>query len=117
MLPANLRILLCKDPVDMRRSFDGLTAIAMSVLAEDPKSGALFVFLNKRKNQLKALWWDKNGYCILSKRLQRSIFVIPSKMNDSACDAASIRVDGAALATLIAGRDRSIESRVDHNLN
>lgn len=63
----------------MRRSFDGLSLAAQEHLEEDPESGALFVFVNKRKNRLKALWFDRNGYCLLYKRLHRARFVLPDK--------------------------------------
>jgi transposase len=61
----------------MRRSFDGLSLAAQEHLGEDPKSGALFVFVNKRKNRVKVLWFERNGYCLLYKRLHRARFQLP----------------------------------------
>lgn len=61
----------------MRRSFDGLSLAAQERLGEDPRSGALFVFVNKRKNRVKVLWFDHNGYCLLYKRLHRARFKVP----------------------------------------
>ena len=70
----NLRIWLCTSPTDMRCSFDGLAARARNLLAEDPLSGALFVFPNRRRTQLKILFFDRNGYCVWAKRLERGLF-------------------------------------------
>ena len=65
MIPASVRIFVCTEPVDMRRSFDGLAFAAKEKLGQDPQCGALFVFINRRANRLKTLWFDRNGYCIL----------------------------------------------------
>jgi transposase len=69
-----LRIWLYLEPVDMRRSFDGLAAIAKNQMHEDPLSGHLFVFINKRKTYLKVLFFDRTGYCIWAKRLEAGQF-------------------------------------------
>ena len=76
MIPSSTRIFVCMEPQDMRRGFDGLALAAQEQLGEDPLSGALFVFTNKRKNRLKVLWFDRNGYCLLYKRLHRARFVL-----------------------------------------
>ncbi len=65
MLPAGVRIFLCTEPQDMRRSFDALALVTRELLHEDPQSGALFVFVGKRPTRAKVLWWDRNGYCLL----------------------------------------------------
>lgn len=78
MIPSDVRILVCTEPQDMRRSFDGLCLVVEQYVGADPKSGALFVFTNKRKNRLKVLWFDRNGFCILYKRLHRARFELPS---------------------------------------
>lgn len=77
MIPSGVRIFVCRDPQDMRRSFDGLSKSAREVLGEDPNSGALFVFTNKRRNRLKVLWYDGTGHCILYKRVHRARFRLP----------------------------------------
>jgi transposase len=100
VIPASVRIFVCREPQDLRRSFDGLALAAQQQLGEDPQSGALLCFVNKRFNRLKILWWDRNGYCLLYKRLHRAIFRIPPGEVPSA---ASIRLSGAQLAELIAG--------------
>lgn len=73
-----LRRILChRDPVDMRKSFDGLLALVKGVLGEDPLSGSLFVFFNRRGNHLKLVYWDRTGFCLFAKRLERGHFVLP----------------------------------------
>jgi transposase len=79
VIPATVRIFVCPEPQDMRRSFDGLALAAQEHLGEDPQGGAVFVFCNKRRDRLKALWFDTNGYCILYKRLHRAHFVMPDR--------------------------------------
>jgi transposase len=59
----------------MRRSFDGLSALTARALGQDPMSGALFVFINRRATQMKVLYWDRTGYCVWAKRLERGRFV------------------------------------------
>lgn len=99
MLPASVRILVCTVPQDMRRSFDTLAAVVRDVLHEEPQSGALYVFVGKRPTRVKVLWWDRNGFCLLAKRLHRALFVMP----DAAEGVPSVRIDGAALSQLLSG--------------
>lgn len=79
MIPASVRVFVCAEPQDMRRSFDALALAAQQHLGEDPQTGAVFVFCNKRCDRLKALWFDRNGYCILYKRLHRARFELPEQ--------------------------------------
>lgn len=111
MIPASVRIFVCTQPLDLRRSFDGLALATRQVLGEDPQSGALFCFLNKRSNRLKILWWDRNGYCLLYKRLHRARFALP-RSGESGKGA--IRIHAGALAELIRGISREEKSRVTH---
>jgi transposase len=69
-----VRVWLCTQPTDMRRSFDGLSGMVKHQLQEDPLSGQLFVFINRRKTQIKVLYFDRSGYCIWSKRLVQGQF-------------------------------------------
>jgi transposase len=103
MLPSTVRVFVCTEPQDMRRSFDGL-----ALLGEDPQSGALFVFVGKRRNRAKVLWFERNGYCLLYKRLHRALFSLPA-----ASDGAppSVRIDGAGLAALLAGMPQPQRAR------
>ena len=105
MLPAQVRIFVCTQAVDMRRSFDGLALATTQLLGEDPRSGGLFVFVGKRANRVKVLWWDRNGYCLLYKRLHRALFCMPSAARDGM--GAQVRIDGAGLALLLAGVEKS----------
>lgn len=107
MIPSSVRIFVCTEPQDMRRSFDGLALATREILGEDPESGALFCFVNKRANRLKILWWDDNGYCLLYKRLHRALFRTPP----SGGTISSVQIDGPALARLIAGVAAERKSR------
>jgi transposase len=71
------RILAYREPVDMRKSFDGLVAITNGVHGEDPLSGSLFVFFNRRRNYMKLVYWDRTGFCLFAKRLEHGHFVLP----------------------------------------
>jgi transposase len=69
-----VRIWLYAAPTDMRKSFDGLSALVKTKLAEDPLSGQLFTFINRRRTQLKVLYFDRGGYCVWAKRLEQGRF-------------------------------------------
>lgn len=79
MMPSSVRIFVCSEPQDMRRSFDGLSRAVEEHLGEDPHSGALYCFVNKRANRLKVLWADGSGLCILYKRVHGAKFQLPGK--------------------------------------
>jgi len=72
------RVLAYGNPVDMRKSFDGLLALVQGVLGEDPLSGSLFVFFNRRGNYMKLVYWDRTGFCLFAKRLEQGRFRLPS---------------------------------------
>ncbi len=76
-LPASVRVYLCLSPVDMRRSFDGLAAMAEQVMGQDPLSGHLFVFRGRRGDRVKVLFWDRDGYALWYKRLEKGVFRFP----------------------------------------
>jgi len=99
VIPRGTRIFVCTRAQDMRLSFDGLALVAQQVLGEDPRSGALFCFVGRRSTRLKILWWDRNGYCLLYKRLHRAVFRLP----DGAPEHPRLAIDGRELATLLAG--------------
>ena len=103
MIPVTVRIFVYTEAVDMRRGFDGLALIARESMAQDPRSGALFIFANKRADRLKAVWWDRNGYCVLYKRAHRAVFELPSASEpNSAC----VRIEGRVLGELLAGKNK-----------
>ena len=97
MIAATTRIFICAEAQDMRRSFDGLALAAREHLGEDPKSGALFAFVNKRRNRLKVLWFDQNGFCILYKRIHRAHFELPG----------SRTIDAHTLGLILRGVEKS----------
>lgn len=99
MLPASVRILVCTARQDMRKSFDTLAAVVREILREEPQSGALYVFVGKRPTRVKVLWWDRNGYCLLYKRLHQALFVVPTSDGEPA----AVQIDGRALAELLTG--------------
>jgi transposase len=75
--PASVRVFLCLEPADMRRSFDGLCAMVAGIMRDDPLSGHLFVFRSRRADRVKVLYWDRDGLVILYKRLERGTFRFP----------------------------------------
>ena len=71
---SGVRVWLYTHPTDMRKSYDGLSALVKNQLQEDPLSGQLFVFINRKGTQTKILYFDRSGYCIWSKRLEQGTF-------------------------------------------
>ncbi len=100
MIPTSVRIFVCTERQDMRRSFDALALVVRESLALDPESGALFVFASKRSNRLEVLWFDHNGYCILYKRLHGALFQLPDATDT---ERPLAKLDPRALAMLIRG--------------
>lgn len=87
----------------MRRSFDALGLVVQERLALDPQSGALFVFASKRGNRIKVLWFDRNGYCILYKRLHQAHFELPEAGRS---DRPLVSIDPRMLTTILAGVEK-----------
>jgi transposase len=98
----SMRIYLAVEAVDMRKSFDGLSAVAENTLKEDPLQGALFLFSNKRRNRLKALLWDGSGMWVFAKRLERGAFTWPKGVD---CPNGKLNLKHEALAMLLGGID------------
>jgi len=76
-LPPAVKLLACTTPVDMRRSFDGLASAVEEHLGADPMSGHVFCFFNRRGDHLRLLWWDRDGWMLLAKRLETGRFQMP----------------------------------------
>jgi transposase len=77
-LPASVKIYLCLEPCDMRRSFDGLSAMAEQVIGVNPLGGHLLVFTNKRADRVKILYWDRDGWALWYKRLEAGTYRFPA---------------------------------------
>jgi transposase len=73
-IPGNTRIFICLQPVNMRKSFEGLSALVEQLFPGELLSGALFIFLNRRKDHMKILFWDNDGLIIWFKRLEKGAF-------------------------------------------
>lgn len=95
----NTRVWLYTRPTDMRKSYDGLSALVKNVLCEAPLSGHLFVFCNRRRTQIKVLYFDRSGYCIWSKRLEQGRFQSSSSAGDK------VALDWTGLKLLLEGID------------
>ena len=76
-LPASVRVYLATAPCDMRRSFDGLHALVNAVLQMDAFAGHLFVFANRRRDRVKILYWDRDGFAVWAKRLEEGTYAMP----------------------------------------
>ena len=99
---SHLKIYLAVEPADMRKSYNGLYALATEKLEEDPKAGGLFIFSNRRHNRLKILYFDRTGVCVLAKRLEKGTFQWPRSATG---DSPKIVLSPAALQLLIDGVD------------
>ena len=79
MLPSAVRIFLCTRPTDLRKSFDGLTGLVQECFGQDPLTGHLFLFLNRRRDRIKILYFDRDGLAIWYKRLEAGSFQMPAR--------------------------------------
>ena len=93
------RILAYGEPVDMRKSFNGLIGVVQGVLGEDPLSDTLFVFFNRRGNYMKLITWDRTGFCLFAKRLEQGRFRLPRGESKQEIDERTFRLilDGIVL--------------------
>jgi len=105
-LTPTVRVFVAAEPIDMRGSFDALAG-AVRRLALDPLDGHLYVFLNRRRRLAKVLWFDRSGYCVLAKRLERGTFQLPEVPGG----ASQVLVDASTLASLLAGIDFTASRR------
>jgi transposase len=97
--PEVRRILAYREPVDLRKSIDGLVGLVKGVLAEDPLSGSVFVFFNRRGNYLKLVVWDRTGWCLVAKRLEHGRFRLPgeARTQEVSVQVFQLLLDGIAL--------------------
>ena len=106
-LPSAVRIFVCTTPTDMRRQFDGLSALVSHALEKDPLSGDFFVFLNRSRTLCKILCWDRDGYLLVAKRLERGRFQSPPASDNSA----SAEIDAVTLSMILGGIDLASAKR------
>ena len=108
-LPASVRVYLCTAPCDMRRSFDGLHAMVTNAMQLDALGGHLFVFSNKRRDRIKILYWDRDGFAIWAKRLEEGTYAMP--FDDNANAARRREITAQELGAILSGIDLSIAKR------
>lgn len=82
LLPSNLRVFLATGAMDMRKSINGLSIMVEGMLELDPFSGHLFAFCNRSKTIVKVLYWDRNGFCLWQKRLEKHRFKWPQSHDE-----------------------------------
>jgi transposase len=80
--PFHVRVFLATGHTDMRKSISGLSVLVARHFEQDPLSGHLFVFCNRRRNMVKILYWDRNGFCLWHKRLEKQFFKWPESRSD-----------------------------------
>ena len=100
LFPRAVKIYVATQPVNLRKSFDGLSNEVRAVLAQDPLSGHVFVFLNRRKTMVKLLVWTRGGFMIVHKRLERGTFSFAKNIHS---DATHVEVDAHELSLLLEG--------------
>jgi transposase len=107
MLPSAVRIFLCTRPTDLRQSFDGLSGLVQECFGQDLLTGHLFLFLNRRRDRIKILYFDRDGLAIWYKRLEAGSFQLPEAVPQD-----GIELQPAQLAMLLSGIDlRSARQR------
>lgn len=100
-LPASVRVYLCLTACDMRKSFDSLAALVRSQMDLDPLGGHLYVFWSRRKDRVKILYWDRDGFAVWAKRLEEGTYALPF------CESGEVRreITAQELAALLSGID------------
>ena len=104
LVPRAVRVYFATQPMNLHKSFDGLSNEIRHALGYDPLGGHVFVFLNRRKNQVKLIVWTRGGFTIVHKRLERGTFTFPARVVG---DATSVAIDVHELAMLLEGIDVS----------
>ena len=109
-IPRSVRIFIGSTPIDMRKSIDGLMAIVQEELEQDAYSGFLFVFVSRRADRVKILTWDKGGFVLVYKRLEKGQFKLPHMAPASM----AVEIDATQLTMLLDGIDFGRVRRPDH---
>jgi transposase len=100
LLPSAVRIFLCTRPTDLRKSFDGLSGLVQECFGQDPLTGHLFLFVNRRRDRIKILYFDRDGLAIWYKRLEAGSFQLPQPGDQD-----GVELQPAQLAMLLSGID------------
>lgn len=102
-LAPQIRVFLYRVPTDMRKSFHGLVALTESALKQDPLSGSLFVFFNRRRDRIKILYWGQTGFCIWYQQLQQGTYQLPTE--DALAAQETVEVTRSQLSLILDGID------------
>lgn len=102
-LPPQIRVFLYRLPTDMRKSFHGLIALTESELKQEPTSGSLFVFVNRRRDRMKILYWGQTGFCIWYQQLQKGTYQLPAAQDLAGRN--SLEVTRSQLSLILDGID------------
>jgi|HubBroStandDraft_3_1064219.scaffolds.fasta_scaffold226891_2 transposase len=103
-MPPSVRVYIAAQPTDLRKSFDGLSGLVAQTFGQDPLCGHLFVFRNRRGDQVRVLFWDRTGYAILGKKLARGRFHLAREVP---AGATHVEVEAAELSLMLEGIDLS----------
>jgi transposase len=103
-MPPSVRVYIAAQSTDLRKSFDGLSALVAQTFGQDPLCGHLFVFRNRRGDQIRVLFWDRTGYAILGKKLARGRFHLAREVPPGATH---VEVESAELGLMLEGIDLS----------
>jgi transposase len=115
-LPPQVRVFLYRLPTDMRKSFHGLVALTESALKQDPLSGSLFVFVNRRRDRITILYWGQTGYCIWYQQLQQGTYQLPGE--DALEEQPTLEVTRSQLSLILDGIDlASVRQRMRFQLS
>ena len=101
-LPPSVRIFVATAPCDMRKQFDGIALVVQQALGKDPRSGHLYVVFNRRGDHVRVLFWDRQGYCLFGKRLERGRFRVPWERDAAG---SSVEMEAVELALILEGID------------
>lgn len=108
-----VRIFVCTKPADMRKGFDGLSGMVQEFLGQDPLSGHLFLFFNKRRDRVKILFWDRDGLLIVYKRLEAGTFqnLDPASRTEQLSGSAGLELSAIDLTLILSGIDLTTARR------
>jgi transposase len=104
-LPASVRVYLCASACDMRKSFDGLHAMVTQSMELDAFGGHLFVFANRRRDRIKILYWDRDGFAVWAKRLEQGTYAMPFGDTGAIEGEKRREITAAELGALLSGID------------